>query len=142
MTLCLVESHVGTFPTEPYNQGMLQRLNDAFSAGQKVTGADANFYLHEDLWASSAGWISRKRQLGTVQVPVVSLPEIAETWRRSFDPFNFMDPFGNGSPFPPGFNFKSPFDDDNNDQVEQQPSYPEEFRVDKAPDPIAFLRAL
>ena len=37
--------------------------------------------------------------------------------RRSFDPFNFMDPFGNGSPFgnspfPPGFNFKSPFDDE------------------------------
>ncbi len=61
--------------------------------------------------------------------------------RGSFDPFNFMDPFGTGSPFPPGFNFKSPFDDDQNDQQQQEPSYPEELRMDKAPDPIAFLRA-
>jgi len=61
--------------------------------------------------------------------------------RRGFDPFNFMDPFGNGgSPFPPGFNFHSPFDDDTNQQ-DEQPSYPDEFRVDKAGDPIAFLRA-
>lgn len=60
--------------------------------------------------------------------------------RRPFDPFNFMNPFGNGSPFPPGFNFRSPFDDDNQQQ-DQEPSYPEELRVDKAPDPLAFLRA-
>ncbi len=60
--------------------------------------------------------------------------------RRGFDPFNFMDPFGNGSPFPPGFNSRSPFDDDSNQQ-DEQPSYPDEFRVDKAGDPIAFLRA-
>lgn len=58
--------------------------------------------------------------------------------RNAFDPFNFMDPFGTGSPFPPGFNFKSPFDDD---QDQQAPSYPDELRMDKAPDPIAFLRA-
>ncbi|HWZ89265.1 MAG TPA: BatD family protein [Polyangiaceae bacterium] len=68
----------------------------------------------------------------------------AQRQRRNFDPFNFMDPFGNGSPFgnspfPPGFNFKSPFDDD--EQEQQEPTYPPELRVDKAPDPIAFLRA-
>jgi len=63
--------------------------------------------------------------------------------RRSFDPFNFFDPFGNGnSPFPPGFNFKSPFDDDPTEQQQpEEPTYPEELRVDKAADPIAFLRA-
>jgi hypothetical protein len=62
--------------------------------------------------------------------------------RRSADPFDFMNQFGFGnSPFPPGFNFKSPFDDDNSEQQEQEPSYPEELRVDKAPDPIAFARA-
>jgi len=63
--------------------------------------------------------------------------------RRNFDPFNFFDPFGNGnSPFPPGFNFKSPFDDDPTEQQQpEEPTYPEELRVDKAADPIAFLRA-
>ncbi|MEO6600771.1 MAG: BatD family protein, partial [Polyangiaceae bacterium] len=40
------------------------------------------------------------------------------------------------------FNFKSPFDDDEQEQPEkpEEPSYPEELRVDKAPDPVAFLR--
>ncbi len=63
--------------------------------------------------------------------------------RRGFDPFDFLDPFGHGnSPFPPGFNFKSPFDDDPSEpQQPEEPTYPEELRVDKAPDPIAFLRA-
>src|SRR6185369_14086757 len=41
-----------------------------------------------------------------------------------------------------GFDFKSPFDDDPSEQQQpEEPSYPEELRVDKAPDPIAFLRA-
>ncbi|HET7544629.1 MAG TPA: BatD family protein [Polyangiaceae bacterium] len=63
--------------------------------------------------------------------------------RHGFDPFNFFDPFGQGnSPFPPGFNFNSPFDDEpNEEQRPEEPSYPDELRVDKAPDPIAFLRA-
>ena len=63
--------------------------------------------------------------------------------RRGFDPFDFLDPLGQGhSPFPPGFNFKSPFDDDEPEaQERQEPTYPPELRVDKAPDPIAFVRA-
>ncbi|MEI9942338.1 MAG: BatD family protein [Pseudomonadota bacterium] len=63
--------------------------------------------------------------------------------RRGFDPFDFLDPFGRGnSPFPPGFNLKSPFDDDPSEQQQpEEPTYPDELRVDKAPDPIAFLRA-
>ena len=36
---------------------------------------------------------------------------------------------------------RSPFDDDNADQQEQQPTYPDELRIDKPPDPSAFVRA-
>lgn len=53
--LDLVESHVGQFGNDAANSGMLQRLNDAFAAGQKVTGADANFYLHEASEATMMG---------------------------------------------------------------------------------------
>jgi filamentous hemagglutinin len=31
----------------PYNKAMVGRLNAAMAAGERVTGADANFYLHE-----------------------------------------------------------------------------------------------
>ena len=80
-----------------------------------------------------------------LQVEVVAGPTNGgpQRSRRGIDPFDFLDPFGHGnSPFPPGFNFKSPFDDDaSEEQRPEEPTYPEELRVDKAPDPIAFLRA-
>ncbi|MEP7049385.1 MAG: BatD family protein [Pseudomonadota bacterium] len=61
------------------------------------------------------------------------------TPQRGFDPFGM---FGGNSPFPPGFNFRSPFDDDTDErQQAEEPSYPEELRVDKPPDPVAFVRA-
>ena len=43
----------------------------------------ATFYLHQDLWASSPARIKRRHQIGTLQVPVLSLAEVAETWRPS-----------------------------------------------------------
>jgi len=43
----------------------------------------ATLYLHQDLWASSPAWISRKSQIGVVEVPVLSLQEIAEAWAPS-----------------------------------------------------------
>jgi filamentous hemagglutinin len=45
--LDLVASHLGQFGDDAANAGMLQRLQSAFATGQSVTGADANFYLHE-----------------------------------------------------------------------------------------------
>ncbi len=82
-----------------------------------------------------------RAQGSPIQIQVVSAGSApARRQRNAFDPFNFMDPFGTGSPFPPGFNFKSPFDDQS-DQEEREPSYPDELRMDKALDPIAFLRA-
>jgi hypothetical protein len=85
-----------------------------------------------------------RAQGNPVQIEVVpaSAGGAQQRARRSFDPFDFMNQFGLGnSPFPPGFNFKSPFDDDNGEQQDQLPAYPDELRLDKAPDPIAFARA-
>jgi hypothetical protein len=54
----------------------------------------------------------------------------------NFDPFNLFDPFGGGSPFPPGFFGPSV------DEPEEPPPVPEDLRVDQPPDPVAFLRAV
>jgi hypothetical protein len=78
-------------------------------------------------------------QVATLEVvPQGSLPA-APTQRgpQPFDPFRFFDPFGGGSPFPPGL-----FDQDTEPEAEQMPPVPEELRVERAPDPIAFLRAV
>ena len=64
-------------------------------------------------------------------VPQGSLPRSAP---RRFDPFSF-DPFGGTSPFP-----QHPFLQP--DGPEDLPPVPEEYRVEQAPDPIAFLRAV
>lgn len=45
--LNLVEKHLAQFGEAPENAAMIQRLRSAFGAGRHVTGADANFYLHE-----------------------------------------------------------------------------------------------
>ena len=54
--LDLIVDHLAQFEDYAPNAGMIQRLQDAFAAGQKVTGADANFYLHE---ASEATMMAR-----------------------------------------------------------------------------------
>ncbi|HEY3498163.1 MAG TPA: BatD family protein, partial [Polyangiaceae bacterium] len=68
-------------------------------------------------------------------VPQGTLPPPPRRPSR-FDPFGMFDPFG-GSGFPPGF-----FGQDAPNQPEELPPVPEEFRVDQAPDPDAFLRAV
>ena len=61
-------------------------------------------------------------------VPPGSVPR-----RVPFDPFRFFDPFGSGSPFPPGFGPNGP-------EHQEEPAVPEEFRMDRAPDrPLAPL---
>ncbi len=87
--------------------------------------------------------VSGERAQGApIQIQVVSgatgagRPPVPQ---RGFDPFGM---FGGNSPFPPGFNFNSPFDDDTDQQQQpQEPSYPEELRIDKPPDATAFVRA-
>ena len=49
-------------------------------------------------------------------------------------PFDFASPLG-GMTFPRGL-----FDDDPAQAQPEEPRYPDELRVDKAPDPVAFLR--
>lgn len=55
---------------------------------------------------------------------------------QPFDPFRFFDPFSGGSPFPQGL-----FPQNGPDQeLEELPPVPDEFKVDRAPDPLAFVR--
>lgn len=51
----VVERHLGTFDADAGNVAMVQRLRTALSNGERVTGADANFYLHEASEASMMG---------------------------------------------------------------------------------------
>jgi hypothetical protein len=45
--LGLVEEHLARFGSYPENAAMIERLQQALSVGEKVTGADASFYVHE-----------------------------------------------------------------------------------------------
>jgi hypothetical protein len=68
-------------------------------------------------------------------VPQGSMPR-GRPGGPGFDPFNLFDPFGGASPFPPGLFGPSV------DEPEALPPVPEDLRVDQAPDPVAFLRAV
>jgi hypothetical protein len=53
--LDLVGNHLAQFDEFAPNAQMMQNLQDAFAAGQKVTGANATFYLHEASEATFMG---------------------------------------------------------------------------------------
>jgi hypothetical protein len=77
------------------------------------------------------------RRVKSEPIPVEVVPEGAlpapPRGRSPFDPFSFFDPFGRASPFS-----RNPFFDD---VVEpEEPVVPEEYRLETAPDPIAFFR--
>ena len=61
----------------------LHRLNGARVAVRQAlvtpepAGPVATLHVHEDLWASSSGWIKRRYRVADVEVPALSLPEIA-----------------------------------------------------------------
>jgi hypothetical protein len=80
--------------------------------------------------------VGGKRSRGDIAtievVPQGSIPQ-----KRRFDPFSF-DPFG-GSPFG-----RTPFGQDPfaQPEPEEPPPTPEEYRLERAPDPVAFLRAV
>ncbi len=54
--LDIVKSHLSTFDDVPENRAMASRLEDALKNGQRVTGADASFYMHE---VSESTYMSR-----------------------------------------------------------------------------------
>ena len=58
---------------------------------------------------------------------------------KPFDPF---DPFSfPGMPKLPGFGGADPDDQDDEDELSILPPYPSEYRLDRAPDKMAFMRA-
>lgn len=77
-------------------------------------------------------------QVETLEVvPAGTLPRGPRAGGQPFDPFRFFDPFGGGSPFPQGLFGPN----DVQQEPEELPPVPDEFKVDHAPDPIAFVRA-
>jgi len=77
----------------------------------------------------------QRAQTGIATLEVVPQGKLPRA-RTPFSPFNFFDPFGSGSPFPPGL-----LGPNGMEEEEREPPVPEEFRMDRAPDAIAFLRA-
>jgi len=78
-------------------------------------------------------------QIETLEVvPAGSLPRSPRGGGQPFDPFRFFDPFGGGSPFPQGMFGPN----DVQQEPEALPPVPDEFKVERAPDPIAFVRAI
>jgi RHS repeat-associated protein len=53
--LSIVERHLAQFGEVPENTLMLNRLRSALTNGERLTGADANFYLHEASEATIMG---------------------------------------------------------------------------------------
>jgi hypothetical protein len=66
-----------------------------------------------------------------------TLPRAPQRGPQGFDPFRFFNPFGGSSPFPPGLFPPNDVDE----QQEELPPVPDEFKLEHAPDRIAFLRA-
>ena len=78
--------------------------------------------------------VGGQREKGRVlTVEVVPQGTLPRQRPRGFDPFSF-DPFGSASGIP-----QNPF---LQDEPDEPPPVPEELRLDRAPDPVAFLRAV
>jgi hypothetical protein len=78
--------------------------------------------------------VGGKREKGrVVTIEVVPQGTLPRQRPRGFDPFSF-DPFGSASGIP-----QNPFLQDGPDEP---PPVPEELRLERAPDPVAFLRAV
>jgi hypothetical protein len=75
----------------------------------------------------------RRAQSRAETIEVVPQGSLPRNVPRRFDPFSF-DPFGM-SPFP-----ANPFSP--REEPDEPPPVPEEYRVERAPDPVAFLRAV
>jgi RHS repeat-associated protein len=53
--LAIVEEHLAQFGPVPENTAMIGRLRSALSAGERISGADASFYMHEVSEATMMG---------------------------------------------------------------------------------------
>jgi hypothetical protein len=115
------------------------------NTGQRSTGISATWTLVAQRTGTfrigpgsvdTGGGARVKSGVETIEVvPQGSLPQQR---RRRIDPFSFDpfsgDPFGGMNPFPQG-----PF---GRDEPEEPPPVPEEYRLEQAPDPRAFVRAV
>jgi hypothetical protein len=102
------------------------------SATWTISGSRAGKFTLGPASVEVGGRRVKSEPIAVEVVPEGTLPAPPRS-RSPFDPFSFFDPFGRGSPFS-----RNPLFDD---VVEPDvPVVPEEFRVETAPDPIAFFR--
>ena len=117
------------------NNGHVTRTTTVTLSWQVVASKVGSFKIGPPTMAFDA----QRVQGQPVQIEVVAAnARRAPTGRpRGFPPgfpFDFTSPLG-GMTLP-----RSLFDDDPAEAQPEEPKYPDELRVDKAPDPVAFLR--
>jgi hypothetical protein len=71
--LDIIQDHIATMDYAAYNDMQIARIQGAIETGQKLTGADASFYMHE----ISENTIMRRMVGGTES-------EFPELWRQSY----------------------------------------------------------
>ena len=136
--LSIMGPNVGSQSRVSINNGQMQQQS-GISATWNVQAVKVGTYRVGPASVDLGG----QRFQGQVEtlevVPQGTLPRAAPRGGpQPFDPFRFFDPFGGGgSPFPPGL-----FPPNGPDQPEELPPVPEELKVEHAPDPIAFMRAV
>ena len=136
--LSIMGPSTGTRSQVSINNGRMQQ-ESGISATWNIQGVKVGTYRIGPATVDLGGQRFQSQVETLEVVPPGTLPRGGQRGGgpQPFDPFRFFDPFGGGSPFPPGL-----FPPNDLDQQQELPPVPDELKVERAPDPIAFMRAV